>query len=410
MANLKKNIALALMVLLSAALLMAGPLLRLKDPADSGRADFMGFYLAGRIVNQGNRSELYNEAYQLSLRERLFGPRAGVDVYLHPPFEALFFAPLARLPYPAAYFIWDLINLLMFAGCLYLLKGNALHLDADSRLIFTLALAVPLISTLGEGQDSILLLLLYISAFINLKKGQDFWAGSALGASLFRFQLAIPFLLVFLALRRWRVVLGASVVGLFLGAVSLFLIGWRGMQAYAQLLIARTGGSYSAAAQMPTVRGFVDTIVDGKAHQHLAMILVILSSLALLDWLLRKWGGRSWDPAASSFDLLFSLSLVVAFLLSFHSLVHTLVVLALPILLLLDHWAGGPTGGLGRWVTVAPLILLFVTAALISWVTVNNFTYLFPAVLLFAFAISREISSRDRALVAPASSPVSAEV
>jgi hypothetical protein len=370
----------------------------------------MGFYLAGTIINQGNHSDLYDEAFQLSLRERLFGPRVGVDVYLHPPFEALFFSPLARLPYPAAYFLWDLMNLMMFAACLHLLKRSALHFDADSRLLFTLALAVPLISTLGEGQDSILLLLLFVSAFINLKKGRDFWAGSALGASFFRFQLAIPFLLVFLALRRWRVVLGALVVSLFLGVVSLFLVGWRGMERYGQLLIARMGGTYSPAAQMPTVRGFIDTVVAGRVNEGLSTILVIVSSLALLDWLLGKWGGRPWNPAARTFDLLFSLSLVVAFLLSFHSLVHTLVVLALPMLLLLDHWAASPTGGFGRWLTVAPLILLFVTAVLISLLTVNSFTYLFPSVLWFAYAISREISSKDRALVAPASSPVSVEV
>jgi hypothetical protein len=410
MANLKKNIALGLMVLLSAAVLMVGPVLRLKDPADSGRADFMGFYLGGTIVNHGPRSELYDEAFQLALRQRLFGPRVGVDVYLHPPFEALFFSPLARLPYPAAYLLWDLMNLMMFAACLYLLQRSALHFDADSRLIFTLALAVPLISTLGEGQDSILLLLLYVSAFVNLKKGRDFWAGSALGASFFRFQLAIPFLLVFLALRRWRVVLGASAVSLFLGVLSLFLVGWRGMERYGQLLIARTGGTYSPAAQMPTVRGFIDTVVAGKVNEGLSTILVIVTSLALLGWLLGKWRGRSWDPAAGTFDLLVSLSLVVAFLLSFHSLVHTLVVLALPMVLVLDHWAARPTHGLWRWLTVAPLILLFMTAVLVSLVTVNSFTYLFPAVLLFAFAISREISIRDRAPVAPASSPASVQV
>jgi hypothetical protein len=302
------------------------------------------------------------------------------------------------------------MNLMMFAACLYLLQRSALHFDADSRLIFTLALAVPLISTLGEGQDSILLLLLYVSAFVNLKKGRDFWAGSALGASFFRFQLAIPFLLVFLALRRWRVVLGASAVSLFLGVLSLFLVGWRGMERYGQLLIARTGGTYSPAAQMPTVRGFIDTVVAGKVNEGLSTILVIVTSLALLGWLLGKWRGRSWDPAAGTFDLLVSLSLVVAFLLSFHSLVHTLVVLALPMVLVLDHWAARPTHGLWRWLTVAPLILLFMTAVLVSLVTVNSFTYLFPAVLLFAFAISREISIRDRAPVAPASSPASVQV
>jgi hypothetical protein len=410
MANLKQNIALALIALFSAAVLMVGPVLRLRDPADSGRADFMGFYLAGTIVNHGPHSELYDEPFQLSLREHLFGPRVGIDVYIHPPFEALFFSPLARLPYPAAYLIWDLMNLVMLAACLHLLKRFALHFDADSRLIFTLALAVPLISTLGEGQDSILLLLLYVLAFINLKKGRDFWAGSALGMSFFRFPVAIPFLLVFLALRRWRIVLGASIVGLFLVVVSLFLVGWRGLQGYVQLLSARTGGTYSPAAQMPTVRGFIDTVAAGRVNEHLATILVILSSLALLGWLLRKWGGRPWDPAASTFDLLFSLSLVVAFLISFHSLVHTLVVLALPMLLLLDHWAAHPTGGLRRWLTVAPLILLFVTAVLVSLVTVNSFTYLFPAVLLFAFAIAREISSLEHAPVPRGSSPACVQV
>jgi hypothetical protein len=395
MTSLKQKIALGLMALFSTTLFMLALVLRLKDPRDPGRADFMGFYVAGRILNEGPRPQLYNTALQLSLRERLFGPAMPVDVYLHPPFEALLFSPLARLPYPVAYILWDLANLLMLAACVYLLRPFALHLNTESRLLLTLAMLYPLISTFGEGQDSIMLLLLYVLAFINLKKGRDIWAGCALGASLFRFPLAIPLLLVFVVRKRWRVVLSASILGALLGAVSLALLGWTGIRTYAHLLLTLTGATYTAAPQMPTVRGFLDTLLASRVPERPLSLLVALSSLALLAWLLQKWRNRSWNPAGRSFDLLFSLSLVVAFMLSFHSLIHTLMVLALPVLLLLDDWAASRKTGIRRWLTVAPLILLIVTAVLVNEMTVNSFTYLFPSILLFAFAISAEISRLD---------------
>jgi hypothetical protein len=392
MANLKQTVALGLMAVFAVALLMGSLVLRLKDPA--GRADFMSFYVAGRILNEGPRSELYNTNLQLSLRGRLFNPETPVDVYLHPPFETLVFAPLALLPYSAAYLLWGLANLLMLAACVYLLRPFGPDLDTESRLLLVMALLYPLISTLGEGQDSILLLLLYTLAFINLKKENDFAAGCILGASLFRFQIALPLLVLFLVRKRWRVLLGVSGVGVFLGAVSLAILGWMGTWDYIRLLLTLTRGTYALAAvpaQMPTLRGFLDTMLAGRVGERPLTLLVILSSLALLAWLLQKWRNRSWDSVGKSFDLLFSLSLVVAFMISFHSLVHTLMVLALPMLLLLEHWAATRRAGLRHWLAVAPLMLLFVTAVFVNAVTINSFTYLFPAILLFAAAISAEI-------------------
>jgi hypothetical protein len=395
MTNMKQKVALMLMALFATGMLLLALGLRFKDPTDNGRADFMQFYVAGRILNEGPRSQLYNEDLQVSLREHLFGPKVPIDLYIHPPFEALIFSPLARLSYPAAFVLWDIANLFLVGAFLSLIKPFAPNFDTDCRLLLVLALLYPLISTFGEGQDSILLLFLYVSAFINLKKGRDFWAGSALGASLFRFQLAIPFLLVFLIRKRWRVVLSASMVGALLGGVSLALVGWAGMFSYARLLLTRER-TYTAMAQLPTVRGFLEALLAGRVNERVGTVLVALVSVGLLAWLLLKWRGVPWDPSAKTFDLLFSLSLVVAFMLSFHSLIHTMVVLALPMVLFLDHWAALPMMSIGRWLAVAPLILLFVMAVMLSEVTINSFAYLFPAILLLAFAISGEISSLER--------------
>jgi hypothetical protein len=397
MTNLKRKITLTLMALCGGAALLVAVVLHVKDPSNAGRADFRGFYLAGTVLNKGPRSQLYNTDFQLSLRQVLFDPGVPSDVFLHPPFEALLFAPLARLPYTTAYILWDVANLLMLAVCLFLLRPFARHFDRDARLLFTLAMLYPLISTLGEGQDSMLLLLLYVLAFLHLKKGGDFTAGCALGASLFRFQFTLPFLIVLLARRRWRALVGASAVGALLAAISVGLIGQTGIRSYVHMLLTRTRGTYVAAVQMPTLRGFIDTLLASRVSELARGILVGLSSLLLLVWLLWKWANKTWEPEARSFDLMFSLSVVVAFMLSFHALIHTMLVLGLPMLLVLDYWAADKRIDSRRWVTVAPLVLLFVTAVLVGAVTVNSFTYLFPAILLFALAISAEISRLEQA-------------
>src|SRR5579862_2099349 len=90
-----------------------------------GYPDFSIFYTAGTIVRQGFATRLYDTGLQFQIQKQFASQvfiRQGPLPYNHPPFEALVFAPLTRLSYPAAYVIWDGLNLLILASLPFLLR------------------------------------------------------------------------------------------------------------------------------------------------------------------------------------------------------------------------------------------------------------------------------------------------
>jgi hypothetical protein len=387
----RERITFALLAVFATALLMLALEAHVKDR--TSWSDFMGFYAAARIFTHGARSDLYNPTLQMSYQRSTFGRIEPTLVYNHAPFEMLIFGPLAYLPYPVAFLFWDLLNLVLVVSSLYLLRPYAANFDTGSRLFLTLVMLYPLLSTLREGQDSIPLLLAFCVAFVSLKNDNEFAAGCAVAAGLYRFQFVLPFLLIFLALRRWRFVLGALTVGVGLGLLSLALVGWSGARAYAELLLTVTqqGQHYVPTIGMPNVRGFLEAVFANRVGRPYLGVLVAVSSVALMAWTIRKWGKLAWDPGKKTFDLLFSLSLVVSFLVSYHSFMHNLILLALPTLLLLDYCAASGRSAPSRRGLMLPLILLFVMTLFLNVEGGNRFAFLFVPLLWFAFAISEEI-------------------
>jgi hypothetical protein len=390
--TLAEKVAFALLTSMAAALLLTALVAHLKDSASS--SDFMGFYTAGNILKQSLRSRLYEYGLQLSFQQRLFGRTVPINVYDHPPFEALLFLPLAYLPYSVAHISWDLLNLLVLAWSLYQLKPYVINLDTESRLVLAAVMAFPLISTLREGQDAILLFCAYVMGFVALKKNKEFTAGCALGAGLFRFQFVLPFLVVFLLRKRWRLILGVTTVGAILAVVSFALVGWAGLQGYIRLLFAigKRRAFPTLVPAMPNVRGFVNVVLGDRVGDWYVSSLVVLISLALLGWTVRKWSRPAWNPTGSSFNLLFSFNVVVTIMLSYHSLIHSLLLLTLPALLLLDYCAAIYSAGMSRWRPILPLILFILMTTYLLTAGGNRFGFLFATILWFAACISAEIS------------------
>ena len=402
---MRERIIFVLLAGFAVVLLLFTLVAHLKDGSSS--SDLMGFYTAGTLLKRGLRSQVYDENAQLALQKSLFGRTVPVDVYDHPPFETLIYWALAYLPYSTAYVLWDLLNLVMLGWSLYLLKPYATHFDTGSRLTLTLAILCPLIATLREGQNQIVLLLTCVGAFVCLKKRREFAAGGLLGAGLFRFQFVVPFLLVFLALKRWRIIFGAASAAALLAVVSLALVGWAGIRDYVELLLTLSkGGAFpTLVPAMPNVRGFVDILLAGRVAQRYMIALVVAGSLALLAWPVIMWRWRNWDPGETAFDLLFSLSMVVCVMINYHSLIHSLIVLVLPALLFLDYTAAAHPKGFERWRPMLPLNLLFLMTVFLNVEGENRFSFLFVPILWFASVISGEIPpARPQAAAATRSS------
>ncbi|MGC1220458.1 MAG: glycosyltransferase family 87 protein, partial [Candidatus Sulfotelmatobacter sp.] len=155
--------------------------------------DFPDFYCAARMLAAGHGHQLYDADLQRQYQARYAG-RVGT-LYIHPPFEAVFYLAVAWLPLRYAYLLWSLLNLTFLGFAVRRLAKEILPWDWRLSLVASLTF-VPTLLCFLQGQDSLLLLLLVVSSFAALRRGRGLAAGCWLGLGLFKFQLALPLALV----------------------------------------------------------------------------------------------------------------------------------------------------------------------------------------------------------------------
>src|ERR1700722_18549407 len=334
----------------------------------TGYPDFTIFYTAGKCILQGRGRQLYDLETQFAIQREFASEvkhRENPLPYNHPPFEALLFAPLARLPYVAAYLVWAAFNITLILGFCKLLRPWLPSLLGFLPVLPLLSMFAffPVIMALLQGQDSILLLFLYGLVFSALATGRAFVAGLCLGLALFKFQLVLPFLVVLLVRRQWRAIAGFFISSFVLLLVSAAVVGWTGVMAYPGFVLGLSRSGAQAGIyprDMPNLRG----LVAGSLHLAglPATLLIIVLSIALLALAAYWWRGQpERAQPGHQFVLGFSLCLTVAIIISYHLLVHDLSLLILPILLLAELLFAGEIVVRARRILLASLVILFLT-------------------------------------------------
>ncbi len=89
---------------------------------------------------------------------------------------------------------------------------------------------------------------------------------------------------------------------------------------------------------MPNLRGFLHPLAAGAVSQTWVNSAVVLGSILIFAIISRRWTAEADDPSA--LDLLFSLQVVTAVIVSYHLYVHDDCVLLIPLLLSLNRLAG----------------------------------------------------------------------
>lgn len=333
-----KKITTALAIFLFGMLLLHLVLFwRVRDVIAKGYPDFTTFYMAGKMVRVGLRHELYDLASEWRVQQE-FAPwvsiRQAALPYMHAPFEALLFVPLTLLPYGVAFAVWDSFNLLILLVLPYLLRSHLPVLqNVSPTAVFAIELAFfPVAFVLLQGQDVILLSLFYSLAFIALKEDAQGRAGFWLALGLFRFHLIVPFVLVLFFKRRYRLVGSFSVTALALAGVSGWLVGWRNLlhyPGYIWWLEQHKSSVILTPSQTTNIRGLLDTLLAKWFPPMLVLTAVTLLSAAVLFLAIRTWGksGRT----KIGFDIAFSVTLLAAVLVGYHSFIYDLAALLIPI-------------------------------------------------------------------------------
>jgi hypothetical protein len=351
----------------------------------NGYQNFTSFYAAGRMIRNGQSASLYDLPAQYQV-QRQFAPkvdiRQGALAYNHPPFVALLFVPFTFLGYLPAYLVWTALNLVMVAATVGVLRKQFAEIGILSPAFLGVAAAgfSPVASAIIQGEDSILLLLLFTLALAALENGRDAAAGAVLGAGLLRFHLVLPLVLV-LAVRRWRLLLGFAPVAALLTGVSVAMIGWQGIIRYVWFLLRleRSGaGGAVAATDMPNLRGVIAALPGVNAGSTFTMLLTLAGSVALV--LVTLWLVKTGDH---SLRFAFALATVTAILVSYHTLTYDLSLL-LPAVLLLFSAPGKGTRREAQADTVLLVLLYLIPLSESCWPRVNQLGW-FVVVLVWLF-------------------------
>jgi hypothetical protein len=299
-------------------------------PALEGRADFKAFYSAGYIVRTGRGGELYDYAVQQRTQQTSVSSSGVTLPFQHAPYEALLFAPLSAASYRTAYWAFFAFNLILLAATAVVLDPLLPRLKESWRPLVPamVLLFMPAGFALIQGQDSILLLLLFACCYSAAKKDRDFLSGCLLALGLFKFQITLPFVVALQVWRRARLLAGFVSCAAVLGLVSLWVVRPQGVSLYTKSLLEAQShlAQFEIVPEMMiNLRGLIYATMSGLLSGNALVGLTLVVSGLLLAW------------AASRATASFESAVVVATLASYHLMVHDASLLILPLLIGIEH-------------------------------------------------------------------------
>jgi hypothetical protein len=263
--------------------------------------------LAGAyVVHVGREMTDFGVCYQGGQRivrgETLYREADGHLQYKYAPASALFFAPLALLPYGAAKLIWYILEFTFLAG-IFLLSFRVLPVagkKAAPLLAWTFLIELKFLAREIElGQVNLFILFLLTSMiYLSLRKKESA-AGFLWGTSLFFKPYALVFLPYFLIKGKFRALaagLAAALVGLSLPAVIYGIRGYLAVLREWPATLTKSTSGLLASFDNASLYGFLLKAFPSLSKQAVAAILLLIFlavALAVL-WMIKK----GQEPAA----------------------------------------------------------------------------------------------------------------
>jgi hypothetical protein len=353
--------------------------------------DFNAMYAAGLTVRAGHGHELYDLQKQAALQQKLFH-RGDFLVEDHPPFEALLLAPLTKLSFAQAYELWGAINIALWMLFAYFIRSYVPSTPTNALRYLPLCfLFYPAWVVMFQGQTSFLVLVIYTLTFLCLKRGRDLWAGAFLGLGLIKFTVVLPFALICLLRKKWRMMAGFALAASLLGVISIATVGFAGALAYLHLLLDIACHSANPAYAtvrpwtMPTIQGFLGALLGSHVQSVWINTAVALVSGLLLLLTARQWRRADRSGSGAEQNLMFAAGLAVSLLTSPHLYTHDLALMLLAILLVVGSplWTEG--SGWRVILTVSIAILYLPPVYLLLPVTIKLYVL---ALALMSFALT----------------------
>jgi hypothetical protein len=336
------------------------------------------------MVRTGHRRELYDYGAEQRFQGNLVSRESIALPFNHLAYESLIFVPYSFLSYRSAYFLFLATNVLLLGFAIrWMLPRTSnllrMFLWLPAAMFFTF---LPVAAAFMQGQDSIILLVLFSGALALLSSGRMLSAGVLVGMGLFKFQIVVPLALLFLLWRRWRFVGGFALSAAAVLAVSVFLVGPVQMNVYAHSLLSMSVRETAIdqvkfninPIMMPNLRGLISTSFGRFVPLVWTQILTGLASLAVLLWIAMRGIRRD-----STQQLMLAVS--AGAVLSYHLIIHDLSILLIPLVVILDSCIS--SGQLDS-AAAAVSALMFSAPALIALTTARPYVIGLPLLLFVA--------------------------
>lgn len=300
----------------------------------------------------------------------------------HPPFTALLFLPVAAVPIRIALVGWLLVSLLLLGSALFMIKQELFPTFSSKALLGFLVLLLfsyAFMENIWTEQWTILLFFLIVLAWRSARRGQQGRAGLFLALAAL-IHLTPALFLAYLAWKQqWRAVITAvCTVGLaVVGAVAWLplTVYWR----YFSEVSSRDVSCWASHFDNKSLLGFFSRLLPAAPSDlyypppsQVATALAFLLSgglLLLCLWLFRCRASAA-DPAANSaiFDYEWGLLVIAMLLISPLAWSHSLLMLCLPLLLLLNwiRQETSPRRVLLQRLVALSVLLLFITPNMLN--------------------------------------------
>jgi hypothetical protein len=368
---------------------------------EKGDPDFTVFYTAGQMLREGRAAQLYYLGAQQAVQQeftRNSDLRRGPLPYIHPPFEALIFLPLTFLPYEYAFALWNVANLGMLLAIATLLRRSLPRLGEVPTWEWLLAFLAffPIFSNFLQGQDAVLLLLLFVLGFSALDSGEDILAGCWFGLGVFKYHFVIPLVLVLVLWRGRKLLSGFAVTASAMTLLSLGIVGWQGAfqyPVYAWKVVSTPGHGQTPLGLTPNLLGLVTgwPFLDGMTTT--LRWVVLLASVSLLAIIARMWG---MARDRRYFKLCFACAVVTAVLVGYNTNAHDLSLLILPLALVADYCVSAMPRSNDKIRIIAPAVPLLISPLwFLLWIRWEQTNLMALFLVLWLFANRREVSRRS---------------
>ena len=184
--------------------------------------DFAHFYVQGQIARDHAVNELYSFDAHSARADALFPEYQARFLPVHPPQVAVFFAPLAAMPYSVALFVWIGTSIVVYAVCCRALWSSLLPLRRFGGTSLLLAAGFPAFySLIAFGQTAAFALAWVTAGYFAFKHERPWAAGFALGALAYKPSLLLVMPIAWLFAWEWKT-LAAAVIS----AGAQFMIAW----------------------------------------------------------------------------------------------------------------------------------------------------------------------------------------